>query len=250
MRKWTSTHLLIVFMVFSYEAGAALLLVGREVTVDVEFANPNDFSSAFIHVNHSITQSAGTAGQTGAFTYNLTGGPVYDVTVTGDAHIEISSLSISPTQATFIRKSIDGITGKFAVDYFRATNTGNPLKTGVVNGFNILELSVNTAGNLLDGAPYTFNIDIPGDWSASGGSSGNHTLLGINPLWTIEKDFVFSGGVTTFAGYTDSYVNDGLHTPQVHFLLIGSATAIPEPVSFALVTVGLVGLVFTRRKQA
>ena len=146
MKKWTTTPLLMVFMLLSFEAGAALLLVGRDVAVDVEFSNPNDFSGAFIHLNHSITQSAGAAGQTGAFTYNITGGSAYDVTVTGDAHIEISSLSVSPTQATFTRKSIDGITGKFAVDYFRAANTGNPLKTGVVNGFNVLNLSVNTAG--------------------------------------------------------------------------------------------------------
>ena len=169
MRNWTNV-LGFLFLAWFWVplSQATLLLVSTDVTSTISFSNLSDFSGAQVHVNHSVTQTANAAGDSGAMTFNFLGGPPFNVTVTGDSHIAISALSVSPTQATFTRTSTDGLTGKFELDFYRNANPGTNFSTSVIGGANVLEYIHNPNWTLVPGSPFTFEIVMPGDWSVAG----------------------------------------------------------------------------------
>lgn len=249
MKNWAK--LLGVFILAWFwlpQSQAALLLIQGDVTDTLTFGNSNDFSGAQVHRHISITQNAGAAGDTGVFTFTLSS-PSINVAATGDAHIAVSAFSVSPAQATFTRTSTDGLTGKFALDFDRISNTGGTLTTTASGGHYVLEASSNVNIGLVAGSLMTFTAVIPGDWSVAGSATGNHQLISINPLWTIDQNFIFSAGQTIFSAHIDSYVNDGLHNAQLNYRLIGAA-AIPVPAGWTLFIIGLAALRLTRRMRA
>ena len=141
---------------------ATLLMLKADVTSDISFLNPNDFNGAQLHVNHTVTQSAASTGDSGAYTFNFTGGPPFNVTVTGDSHIAISGVGVSATQTTFTRTSTDSLTGQFQLDFYRNPTLGSRFETGVIGGVNVLQYQLDPGWALVSGSPFTFEIVISG----------------------------------------------------------------------------------------
>ena len=231
------------------ESSATLLLTNDVTDTQVTFENASNFSGALVTNDNLLTVRPSALGDSGTFTFNFTNGPVINASAAGDSHIAISNLVVTPTQASFRETSTDGAIGIVDFAYAKAANTGSS-KTFVNNGFNVFEGFSNNWFSQVSGSPRTTTIVMPGNWSIAGTATGDHELLAFNPLWTIDQNFMYSDGATTFSAHIDSYTNDGLHNLGLCYELIGAAATVPEPATFCLLGLGLAGIGLSRRKKA
>lgn len=94
---------------------------------------------------------------------------------------------------------------------------------------------------------------LPGDWSKSGTSPGEHELLGFDPAFTLMQDFVYdAASKTTTVEVEDKTYGSGQQINLNFVLFGGAAAAVPEPGTWALMLLGvaLAGASVRRRRRA
>ena len=118
------------------------------------------------------------------------------------------------------------------------------LTTGVSGGRNTLTFTGGGTGLLSDHGRFLSTVVLMGDWSDLASHSAPTHSVG----YSVLSDFVFSGGATRYIVETTDY-QTGVN-PNIAFTLFGSAAAVPEPSTWALLLAGgafLAGAVRRRR---
>lgn len=191
-----------VFLLVSVPSQATLITVRAEDRVALQFDG-----QAFDNARYTRTileTVSGNAGNTGAFSFNLTPGVVAgSVSVTGDSHVKVSDVVITPTLVTYRETSIDGKKGVVRLSFDRTVPNG--ISEGVISGLNTLTTDTFLRFHSGQTFPMNLRVTMPGDWSSSGVVTGAHQILNLNPQWTIDKNFTFNGVNTTFAASLANY---------------------------------------------
>ena len=224
---------------------AVIMGISRAGNESITFADAAAFSDAAIHIGTATTYT-GNTGDTVHVVLGLTS-PTFNIQVLGDAHMQVSGVTVLPGSVEYDVTSLDGLSGVVTVGYDRFVNVGTTLTTGVVGGLHALSASRNPSGGVFAGSPYSLLVTMTGDWSAAGTATGQHELLSLDNDWTLDQNFSFGSGLTTVSAHIDSYINDGAHDPNLRFRLFGAA-AVPEPGTFALMALALLGFRSGRRR--
>jgi hypothetical protein len=188
---------------------------------------------AFDHLAKERTdllQFHGSVGDAGKFTIDGPFGPSVAVSVTPGSGMSISNEAFDPiTGSVSYRAAVTGKSG-LTVTQSWIVHTSSSMKTGVAgNGLHYLEFIGSNTGFLKAGGAFDYAVTLPGDWSTQGTATGDSELLGLNPEFTVTKDFVFDASTDTTtlevfnAHYDLSQPNVGLD-----FIVYGTP-AVSEP---------------------
>ena len=208
---------------------------------------------AFDHLAKERTdllQFHGSVGDAGKFTIDGPFGPSVAVSVTPGSGMSISNEAFDPaTGSVSYRAAVTGKSG-LTVTQSWIVHTSSSMKTGVAgNGLHYLEFIGSNTGFLKAGGAFDYAVTLPGDWSTQGTATGDSELLGLNPEFTVTKDFVFDASTDTTtlevfnAHYDLSQPNVGLD-----FIVYGTP-AVSEPLPSALLLAGLGALGWASRRR-
>ena len=208
---------------------------------------------AFDHLAKERTdllQFHGSVGDAGKFTIDGPFGPSVAVSVTPGSGMSISNEAFDPTTGSVSYRA--AVTGKSGLTVTQSwiVHTSSSMKTGVAgNGLHYLEFIGSNTGFLKAGGAFDYAVTLPGDWSTQGTATGDSELLGLNPEFTVTKDFVFDASTDTTtlevfnAHYDLSQPNVGLD-----FIVYGTP-AVSEPLPSALLLAGLGALGWASRRR-
>lgn len=208
---------------------------------------------AFDHLAKERTdllQFHGSVGDAGKFTIDGPFGPSVAVSVTPGSGMSISNEAFDPaTGSVSYRAAVTGKSG-LTVTQSWIVHTSSSMKTGVAgNGLHYLEFIGSNTGFLKAGGAFDYAVTLPGDWSTQGTATGDSELLGLNPEFTVTKDFVFdaSTDTTTLEVFNAHY---DLNQPNVglDFIVYGTP-AVSEPLPSALLLAGLGALGWASRRR-
>jgi hypothetical protein len=199
-----------------------------------------------------VLQFHGSVGDAGKFTIDGPFGKNVAVSVTPGSGMKVTNEAFDPTTASISYQA--AITGKTNQTITQSWNvrTSSSMKTGVAsNGLHYLEFTGTNNGFLKAGGVFDYSVTLTGDWSTQGTATGDSQLLGLNPEFTIAKDFVFDAAsdTTTLEVINSRY---DLAHPDVglDFIVYGTP-AVSEPLPSALLLAGLGALGWmSRRRQA
>lgn len=199
-----------------------------------------------------LLQFHGSVGDAGKFTIDGPFGANVKVSVTPGSGMAVSKEAFDPATASISYQA--AITGKSSQTITQSWNvrTSSSMKTGIAgNGLHYLEFIGTNNGFLKAGGVFDYSVTLSGDWSTQGTATGDSELLGLNPEFTIAKDFIFDAASDTTtlevinSRYDLSHPNVGLD-----FIVFG-APAVSEPLPSALLLAGLGALGWmSRRRQA
>lgn len=208
---------------------------------------------AFDHLakeRSDLLQFHGSVGDAGKFTIDGPFGPSVAVSVTPGSGMSISNEAFDPTTGSVSYRA--AVTGKSGLTVTQSwiVHTSSSMKTGVAgNGLHYLEFIGSNTGFLKAGGAFDYAVTLPGDWSTQGTATGDSELLGLNPEFTVTKDFVFDAATDTTtlevfnAHYDLSQPNVGLD-----FIVYGTP-AVSEPLPSALLLAGLGALGWVSRRR-
>jgi len=214
------------FLFYVGNAQADLIAVKGEERISLDF-NGYNFDDAR-YTKKLIETLDGNPGdsltRSFAFTTPVVTG---SVSVKGDSHIAVSNVVITPSGVTYRETSIDGKKGTVTLSFDRISPNG--ITESVINGLETLRFGTNTTLGV-GTFPMNLRITMPGDWSSTGVATGDHKLLSINPLWSIDRDFTFNGSYTTLSAKLTDYSNPA-GSANLSFRLYGSPYGSPVGVS-------------------
>lgn len=196
-------------------------------------------------------QFHGAVGDSGKFTIDGPFGAHVAVSVAPGSGMSVSNQARDPsTQSVSYRAAITGTSGLTITQSWVVTQSGS-MQTGVgANGLHYLEFTGTNVGFLKPGGVYDYSVTMPGDWSRSGTATGDSELLGLNPEFTITKDFVFDASTdTTTLEVLNRHYDVNEPSPGLDFKLFG-VSAVSEPVSPALLLAGVAVLGLVSRRRA
>jgi hypothetical protein len=165
---------------------------------------------------------------------------------TGGSTFSYNSAASSAT-TTF---SGNELTGVDHLNYKTALGTNftdSYLVAGVTNGLHTLEFNGGGFGFLDNGKTFTLNVNLQGNWTHLGTTTGHLQLIGFDSSWSAPT-FTFSGGETHITMVNTDYNNAADTSPNLDFKLYGTK-AVPEPAAWAAISFGVVGLGFGRRRK-
>ena len=125
-----------------------------------------------------------------------------------------------------------------------------------------LLLFIAGAGLVDEGGMFTYNVVLSGDFSTTAGlnsGSGQHYLNSFNyDAFAITKNFVYdpTSNTTTFSAVDRKYRYDpsGDHdldpSLQLDLFLLGTPDGVPEPATWAMLTLGFGGIGYALRRKA
>jgi hypothetical protein len=192
----------------------------------------------------------GSVGDAGKFTIDGPFGPSVAVSVAPGSGMSVSNKAFdSASGSVSYRAAITGKSGLTITQSWNVTKSSS-MKTGIAsNGLRTLEFIGNNDGFLKAGGLFDYSVTLVGDWSTQGTSTGDSQLLGLNPEFTIAKDFVFDAATDTTTlevinrNYDLSHPNVGLD-----FIVYGMP-AVGEPLPSALLLAGLGALGWVSRRR-
>lgn len=241
MRKFWAAGLFVAAV--SGSAWAAPIAIERFSYTYITPSGADFGGSSFLYTNTvNFDTGAGTVGGTLSFR------PVaFNISLYGQGATTITPTSVPDhTPSTVISVVSPGGTGQgYGFDYLGLASTvpgASFITPGIVSGRNALTFSGGGFGSVDNGARFVSIASITGDFS----SPLSHTGLSFSPGYVVNENFTFAGGQTRVVIETDNYTGVD---PNLSFSLLGDAVAVPEPASFAIVGMGLLGLIYRRRRR-
>lgn len=232
---------------------AAINHYARISTYEIAFADTSQFSDAVASYDAVYVERSDSAGDTysssfavrsGFYNYSHTSSPELNITsdlFNGTSAYSYSLIALVEGLATHTFHYDTGIASSFSESW---------IVSGITDGFYSLEFSGGGfLANILENNSFDLGLSIAGDWSQLGASTGRLEFLGIDPAWTIVKNFEYdeSNGTTDFLATNANYAQFG--GPNLHFRLYGAA--VPEPPAIQLCALAAAGAVtFARRRVA
>lgn len=155
--------------------------------------------------------------------------------------VTISSPSLTPTPPYSspipVTYSGDGTPGDWGAMY----NTAIPVTLGTLGSLPTLTFTAYDSEDI-SGIGYFVFAYLPGNWTTPGTSPGDYTNVSEGPGFTTPTfTYNSSTGITTVETFTADYMGSG---SNLSFTLIGSASAVPEPSTWAMMLLGFAGLGF------
>lgn len=146
----------------------------------------------------------------------------------------------STATATF---SGDGTLGYWGWQYDTAaggTGSGLPLIYGRLGNLATLNFDVGGFDTSLysPGIDYYVYVDLPGDWTTQGTSTGDYIFNGVASGFSAPT-FTYIGGITTVETIDTDFTGG---SPSLSFTLVGAA--VPEFPTWAMLLLGFAGLGF------
>jgi hypothetical protein len=143
----------------------------------------------------------------------------------------------------------DGAAGTIGFDYSTAaTDAGHtPLKFGRFGSLATLTVLARAGGSGPTNYDNTISVILPGNWSVSGMSTGDHKYLGVSSGFTLTQNFVYNAAAntTSVSAFDPDY--HGGEVATLGFTLYGAG--VPEAATWMLMLLGVAGLGATLRAR-
>ena len=190
----------------------------------------------------------GSVGDAGKFTIDGPFGPTVVVSVVAGAGMSVANETLDPTGSVSYRAAITG-TANQSITQSWTVHTSPSLSVGVSgNGLHTLEFVGANNGFLKSGGVFDYAVTLPGNWSTQGTATGDFELLGLNPEFSITKDFTFDpASNTTTLEVLDTHYD--LKHPNVGLDFVVFGSPVSEPLTPALLLSGLGALGWMRRRR-
>jgi len=221
-----------IFAALALPAHSTIITVEAEERIALRF-DSSDFSNAAYtrRIFETVDGNPGDFRNT-TFTFQT---PVVpgSVSVIGDTNVAVSNVVISSSQVSYRATSIDGDPGTIRLQFDRKAPNGITISSA--GGLPIL--TTGSSVRIGNGPPFPIEMrfTIPGNWSKEGTSSGSHTIRGLNPAWTIDRDFTYNGVNTSFLASLSNYTS--AKDAEFSFRLYGTPLAPPAIPSFGPIDV-------------
>lgn len=221
-------------------AHASIMQTGRNTTYTVSFGS--GFSNAVTNYSNSmLTSGTGYVPQTLSF-FAL---PVPS-TFTLSGHVVQYAGGPPPASVDLLSYGNWGFGYQSAAS---ATPGVSFLTSGSSGGLNTLTFAASPSGFIDLGGTFNVSVVLPGNFSTYGTGSGDHAGTTLDPSFSIVQNFVYDAtSNTTLVSATDpNYAGNAV---DLGFTLYESpAGSVPEPSSFALFALGLLGLLLMVGKR-